>query len=254
MVENFYDIDRSIESLIKEFKKIHEMGWIEKKTSHFGEIGNNLELLLGKVNNDFQVPDFDGIELKTKKENAFNDYITLFNCTPYGNDFFEIKRLQEKYGYPDSTMKKYKILNTEVFSNYKKKIGNKYYFELKVDRKSRKIILLIFDDNKILIDKSTYWPFELLQQKLFCKLKYLAVVKVVQKYMNRKQYYNYNSLCVLRLKDFETFLDIIERGKIKILFKIGVFKSGKRIGQTHDRGTAFQININDINLIYDKIY
>ena len=189
MVENFYNINNSINLLIKKFKKTYEIGWIEKKTSHCGEFGNNLEILLGKENNDLQVPDFDGIELKTKKENALNEYITLFNCAPWGNNFFEIKRLQEKYGYPDSTMKNYKILNTEAFSNYKKKVGNRYYFELKVDRNLKKIILLIFDNNKNLIDNSTYWPFEILQQKLFCKLKYLAIIKVIQKYINKKQYY-----------------------------------------------------------------
>lgn len=254
MIDNIYDIKESIHQLVNKFNNISKLGWINKKTSNEGEAGNNIEVLLGKENNDFQIPDFDGIEIKTKQENAFNSYITLFNCIPYGKDFFEIKRIKEKYGYPDSTLKEYKVFNGEVFCNFKKKIGAKFFFELKVNRELKRINLLIFDIYGNLIDCSTYWPFDILEQKLYCKLKYLALIKVSNKFYNGKRYYKYNSLEIFKLKDFEQFLNLIEQRHIKILFRIGIFKTGKRIGKIHDRGTSFQINTDYINLLYDEIY
>jgi len=254
MINEIYNINESIAELIYKFKEINKIGWIQKKSSNLGEAGKNIEVLLGKENNNLQIPDFEGIELKTKKENAYNNFITLFNCTPYGNDFFEIKRLQEKYGYPDKLLKEYKVLNTEIFNDCKKKVGSKYYFELSIDKNSEKIFLLVFDKDKHLIDKSTFWPFEILKRQLYGKLQYLALISVSTKCYNGKVYYKYNSLKIYKLKGFKKFIALIEKGKIKILFKIGIFKSGKRIGKTHDRGTAFQIDINNIHLLYKKIY
>lgn len=254
MINEIYNIKESIKQLINNFKKINKIGWIKKQTSTLGEAGKNIEILLGKENNNLQFPDFDGIELKTKKENAYNNFITLFNCTPYGEEFFEIKRLQEKYGYPDVLFKECKILNTEVFNNYKKKVGDKYYFELFIDKDCEKIFLLVFNKDKQLIDKSTFWPFEVLKQHLYGKLQYLAIISVGTKCCNGKVYYKYNNLQIFKLKGFNDFMTAIESGKIKILFKIGIFKSGKRIGKTHDRGTAFQIDINNIHLLYEEIY
>ena len=40
----------------------------------------------------------------------------------------------------------------------------------------------------------------------------------------------------------DCFVKHILNGDIVITFKIGVFKSGQRIGQIHDRGTDFSIN------------
>lgn len=254
MSKNIYNIENSIELLIKKFNIICKKGWILKESSNDGEAGNNIEILLGKENNNFPIPDFNGIEIKTKKERSFNNYITLFNCIPYGESFFETQRIREKYGYPDSTFKQYKILNGDVFCNIKKKIGVNFFFKLKIDKKKKKIFLLVYDKFNKEIDNSTYWPFDVLSQKLFCKLQYLALIKVAYKYYNGKKYYKYNNLQIYKLKSFNAFLDLLEKQKIKISFKIGIYKSGNKFGKMHDRGTGFEIDINYINLLYEKIY
>ena len=58
---------------------------------------------------------------------------------------------------------------------------------------------------------------------------------------------------IYKLKDFETFIDLIENGIIRISLKIGVFRTGKKIGQIHDHGTSFCIEEDNLDKLYDLI-
>ena len=253
MNNKIYDINRSISLLIEKFDKIYKSGWFEKTTNNQGECGNNFEKLIGKTNDNFQVPDFQGIEIKTKKESMYDKYITLFNLTPLGKDFFEITRLKNHYEYPDKDLRNCKVLNGDVCCENKNKLGSNY-FQTSICYKNQKINLLIFNKYYRLIDNNTYWTFEMLKERIDLKLKYLAIVTIKTKKSNGKQYYKYENLDIYEYLGFEFFLNAIKKDYIRIQFKIGVFKSGKRIGQTHDRGTGFQIHEKHINSLYKKIY
>lgn len=93
----------------------------------------------------------------------------------------------------------------------------------------------------------------MLKQRLDLKLKCLAIVKADTKKINCVEYFKYNEINFYKLKSFDAFIDPIKSGAINITFMIGIYKSGKRFGQTHDRGTAFTINEKNIELLYDKI-
>ena len=166
----------SIKYLKKLFYEIKNKGWIESETNNLGSIGHTFEKLLGIQTNELEFPDFDGIEIKTKNKYS-SSYTTLFCCTPTGPHFHEVERLKDLYGYPDSKLKECNVLNTSVYSKYKNKVGLNYYFELKVDKEKQKIFLLIFNDKKELIENIVYWDFDVLEEKLYRKLKYLAYIK-----------------------------------------------------------------------------
>ena len=97
------------------------------------------------------------------------------------------------------------------------------------------------------------WSFDLLRKRLNTKLEYLAIVRADEKKSMGVRMHRYNELHIFKLKSFEKFLWLLENGIIKVSFKIGVFKSGKRIGQIHDRGTDFSINYSYLNNLFDKI-
>jgi hypothetical protein len=65
-------------------------------------------------------------------------YITLFSYTPEGPHYHEVERLKDIYGYPDSKLKMYNVLNTSIYSKYKTKVGLDFFFELKVDKETVK--------------------------------------------------------------------------------------------------------------------
>ena len=79
------------------------------------------------------------------------------------------------------------------------------------------------------------------------------MVRAKSAIVNNEGYYHYNKINIYKLKDFDTFLKLIDDGIIDITFKIGVFKDGKRKGGVYDRGTDFSIGINNLNLLYEEI-
>ena len=72
--------------------------------------------------------------------------------------------------------------------------------------------------------------------------------------LNDIEYYRYTDMFFYKLRDFDTFINLIKLGKIIVTFKIDVFKKGSRCGKIHDHGTGFCISRNDLSLLYEQIF
>ncbi len=200
----------------------------------------------------FEIPDFGDIEIKTKKVNSIYD-ITLFSAAP-DSYLYEIKRIHQKYGYPHSKNPKFKVFNTTVCGNKFTPMSNKYYFIVNVDWENEKVVLNIHNKySGALIDNDSSWSFEMLKEKLYRKLKYLCLVKAERKYEFPYVYYKYTDYSFYILKDFKDFIKAIEKGIIKITFKINVVQKGPKEGQIKDHGTSFDIHEDDLSAIYYRI-
>lgn len=241
-IENFKDL----------FKEISRKGWIKSVNKASSSVGLTFEKEINKPLENFEIPDYGCIEIKTHKTN-FDFPITLFHASPDGDTLFKIKYLQENYGYPDKNNPKYKRLCGDVNSKEKQYIGKNYKYHLHVDYISKQIVLNIFNLNNELIDNSCSWSFTLLEEKLKRKLKYLALIEAKSLFKNHTVYFKYQNLFLYQLKDFSYFIKAIEDGIISVTFTISTFQSGKRIGQIHDHGTAFRIHPEYLNVIYDNI-
>ena len=241
-----------ISFLKEQFIKIKKQGWIKSIRKKSTGVGTTLEYYLGITENKSEAPDFYGIEIKTKRNNS-KAYTALFNCKPLGNKEFETERIRNTYGYVYRKAREYKVLNNSVFSTETTNIGVKYRFRLEVNREEKKIYLLVFDINMNLIDKTTYWEFETLKEKLYKKLKYLAFFDAKRIIRGNSEYFKYYKMSVYKLKSFNEFINLIEDGKIRITFKIGVFLSGNRKGETHDHGTSFDIEECNLLKLFDFV-
>lgn len=239
-----------IDNLKKDLVSIKQMGWIPCN-NNYGDAGNKLEKLLNRNPGNFEIPDYDNIEIKTKKSLLYSN-ITLFSACP-DSYLFEIKRLHKLYGYPDRKNREFKILNNSIYCNKLTYIYNNKYFVLKIDRAHKKLKLIVCNGNMDVIDDFTSWSFALLKEKLERKLKYLCFVEVKKMFFQNQLYIKYTNDNYYSLKDFETFIHLIEIGVIGVTFRIGVFKSGKRKGQIHDHGTGFCINKDNLELLFNKI-
>lgn len=239
---------------IKEkFYKIKKRGWIKSDSNNTGSIGNLFEKLMDIQRNELEIPDFNIFEIKTKTEYS-DSHTTLFSCTPTGPHYHEVDRLKELYGYPDSKFKEFKVLNTIINSKFKNKVGLNYSFQLKIDKEKKKIFLLIYNKAGNLIENSVYWDFDILKEKLYRKLKYLAYVKAFKNKINNTKYFKYFEMKIYMLKDFETFITLLNEGIIKISLKIGIYRDEKRKGKIHDHGTSFGIQENDLDKLYNLLY
>ena len=92
------------ENLKKKFAEIKNMNWVESVRKDSTGSGRTFEKLLGIGENNLEIPDYNGIEIKVKRSYS-NSFTTLFNCTPEGPHYCEIERIKEKYGYPDKVLK-----------------------------------------------------------------------------------------------------------------------------------------------------
>ncbi|MBO5182890.1 MAG: MvaI/BcnI restriction endonuclease family protein [Bacilli bacterium] len=244
-------INSDFDYLIKQTDIIMHKGWIKNSYNGYGSSGVTFEKSLGIQTNNFEIPDFNGIEIKTKISKREN-HLTLFSATP-DSYLFEIKRIYETYGCKPTHKLSNKSFNISVYTN-KMIYYKSNYYKLKVDRASNKIILLVFDKNKDIIDDKTSWSFDLIKEKVTRKINNLFLIYGERKYENRTVYFRYNRYLCFVFKGFEHFLNELEKGNIRICFSIGTFKKGKRKGQMYDHGTSFNISINHLENIFDCIY
>ena len=244
MEENIY--------LLKEkFDKIRNQNWIEGDRKNTGSIGLLFEQLLGKETENFELPDFNGIEIKVKGKSLEKD-VTLFNSAP-DSYFMEVYRLKETYGYPDKDYQEFNVFNVKVMANRKTKIPSGYKAQLYINAKAEIVELIIYNKNNELVDDKSSWSFALLKEKLERKLSYLAYVEADSKFINGKKYFKYNTITFYKLRDFNVFLSLLKKGKINITFSAGIRKTPGRIGQKYDHGTSFRINKDDLHFLFEKI-
>ena len=98
------NIKKEIKKLKEEFGRIKEKGWIKSLNKGSNGIGFTFESLLGIPRNELEIPDYNGIELKTRRYSS-TSYIILFSSKPEGKYYHEVERIKNTYGYPHSKFK-----------------------------------------------------------------------------------------------------------------------------------------------------
>jgi hypothetical protein len=243
---------QSLNKLYNEFLKIKKMGWIKSKRKGTTGIGYTFETLLGKKEENFSIPDFNEIEIKTMKKYGKGN-IKLFNLTPDGDYLYPIERIIKKLGYPDKEYPEYKVINTKTNAIEYTKIGYYKKIILEVDRKNEKISLKGINNEGINKNIDVSWSFKSLEERINIKLTYLAIIKAEYKIINNEEYFYYNQIKFYELKDFETFINLIEDGTINLTINIGIFKTEDKLGKMHNHGIGFSIEEKNIEKLYRKI-
>lgn len=238
--------------LNEKFIEIKNKKWIKEKGSGTNKIGITFEQALGKEIENFPIPDFYNIEIKTMHCNSKHD-LHLFNLNPDGDFLFPINRILEKLGYvtKNSLGKRilYKTFNAKNYSILP--FYNKG--KLEVDWENEKIRLIAFNSKNEEIELNISWSFDYLQKSLEQKLRYLAIIRASSRIIENEGYFYYYQINYYQLKDFDTFIRLIDEGIINITFSLGIFKSGQRTGQTYNHGTNFSLDIKNINMLYTEI-
>lgn len=244
------NIDDSIRELRKRFLEIRRMGYVESVRGGSTGVGATFEALLGKSEDKLQLSDFRGIEIKTKRSYS-KSLISLFNVSPKGEDEVEVRRIRDKYGYPDKKDKNLKRFGAKIGADEIVKVGLFYKFQLKVDRAKERVILCVYDWNDVCIDESSYWDFEVLREKLIHKLSVLALIKAWPNKIGGVEHFKYYKMNVYLLRDFDSFIEALEEGKVKVSFKIGNHYDSDRYGEVQAHGVGFAIAEEDLDKIFE---
>lgn len=236
--------------LFIKFLEVRKKGWIISQRKGSTGIGYTFEKMIGKEEENLPIADYNNIEIKVKRRYSKGD-ITLFSANP-DNEVFAIQRIYETYGTCNKNKNYFKTFAICISTNELVKKG-KYYFNLKVDYKKRVIKLQIYDLDYNMIENDVSWSFELISEKIKHKIKNLAIIKAeVKQDEYNNEYFHYYHIDFYVIKNEATFIDLIEKGIIKILFNITVYMDNKRYGNIYNHGTSFRIKIYDIEKLYNK--
>ena len=250
------NMEETIEELKLKFIEIKKRNWIEGTSHGKGNVGITFENLIGKERENLPIADYNGIEIKTslkyiKYYSRAN--VTLFSATFDGPYIYGSQYLKTQYGWYDKILPKYKVFYATISANKLTRVNNHYFMKLEINYFYQKIYLVILNQHYQLIEKCCFWSFKTLKEKLDAKIKYLAFIETEKKKEKNIVYFRYTNINFYKIKDFSTFLSLIEKGEIKIAFNIGIYRNGKKIGQTYDHGTNFEIRKENISMLYQHL-
>ena len=244
---------KNMENLAKEFYRIQTRNWIASQSNGTGGAGQTLEMLLEKAIDRNILPDYHGIELKTKYS-AYQPYIGLFSMA-LDNKPLQMKKLYQLCSWPSRDNPKYNVFYAKITSNVCK-CTRKYSFRIHVNYEQEVVELRIFYNyTGKRLNEEFSWSFEQLKLRLQTKLSYLALVHTSKYYDKETQltYYKYHSIRFYELISFEQFLKALEEGYIRVHIKLAYYKSGPHEGEINDKGTTFEIDENDIEFLFRKL-
>jgi hypothetical protein len=248
------------EGLIKRFKEIKALGWVEnQRYGNVGGVGNTLEDLLGIEENNLAISNTAEWELKAQRGDT-TSLTTLFHIEPSPRAVkFVPSILLLKYGWKhQSAGKKYSADEMSFRQTISANSRSDRGFKVVIDRKERKI-LISFDSKsvderhadwlnqvkkKVGLDELSpqpYWGFDDLEHKAGTKLLNAFYARAEIKREDGKEYYRYSSVLMLRKFNFKKFLKALEKGNIYVDFDA-------RTG--HNHGTKFRVRQNSIPDLY----
>lgn len=88
--------------------------------------------------------------------------------------------------------------------------------------------------------------------KICLKVSNPCCYRCIRKKTDDGTYLKNNDINFYRLKDFDTFINLIDKGIVEATFKINVFRREKDFGK-YMHGTTFEIQEGNLLKLYDKI-
>ena len=246
-------IYQKMQMLKKEFYRIQSLNWVSAKAHGSGGAGQTLEALLNKERDHDILPDYHGIEFKTKYSMNYKN-VALFSMA-LDNLPLRMQHLYDTYSWPSKTNPLYNVFLITCNSSISR-CTRRHSFQLHVNYAKEVVELLVYDNyTGELVKDELSWSFKHLKLRLETKLSYLAYVDVDRMYdwFTHGAFFKYQDITFYKLIGFEKFLKLIEDGKIFVRFKLNYFKTGPLIGKLNDKGTSFEIPSENLKELFEEI-
>lgn len=244
-MENIY----TKESLIQELKNIRDKGWIENsRGNNNGAVGNTLEDLLGIEENNLPIPNAAEWELKAQLKNT-TSLLTLSHMEPSPTACKIVPKLLLPYfgwrhqkagkNYPNDEKSFRQTISTKIisdrgFSVYVNRIDRKIEVNFDINSISEKHNewkqYLLVNNSKL--NPQPYFGFDDIFHKIAAKLHNCFYVEAERKVENKKIYFAYQKILMLKNISVDKFIKLLEQGNIYIDFDA-------RTG--HNHGTKFRM-------------
>lgn len=233
----------TLDDFIREYMNIVNMVWIKTHRSGPTGIGKTLEDLLGIPENNKDEPDFGDYELKSCRVNS-NSMLTMFTRAPAPRGANPYLRL--KYGYSSGACDNAETVLHATLSADR--------FTSIADTGHRLKITCL--DNGIYIEseegiEDIYWSRSELKRCFEKKYKNKFVyAKADSRGKGAFEEFRFREAYEVSGFNYDSFIALLEVGKIYVDLRIGQYHSGPKKGKTHDHGTGFRIRECDQPLLF----
>ena len=232
--------DNTVQELLEKLRTISKRGFIETLRSGDTGVGFTLESLLGITANSSKNPDYNGIELKTKRMSA-KTRSNLFSQVPDWKLSSCKSGLEvlNRVGYLDQSRNRLALYVT-VSS-----VPNQQGLFFKVDEKKFNLQSMHRSpDGKI--SPVNYWDLEFLKERLLHKHAETFWIDVKKKIVNGKEHFLYSGVTHTKSPIADYFGPLIESNVITMDYTLHLKDSGK----TRDHGYLFKILPEDLELLF----
>ena len=220
-----------IEEIVDALKKIKSDGYVVSLRKGPTGIGKTLETLFGIEENNFKIPDFGTIELKSQRRNVSNR-VTMFTFNR-GVWLLNQKEVIKKYGYVDTDNREalYCTVNSRI---------NQQGFYLDVYDES---LLLKHKDGTSIAS----WEISDLVNAFSSKMPSLIVVYADSRFNAKgKEEFWFNEAYLLKNPDIDNFIDLLKKDIVIVDIRMHL----KKVGTVRNHGTAFRILENHIRFCF----
>ncbi len=251
------------ESLIESLKEIRARGWIPNaRLGNDGGVGNTLEDLLGIEENNLPIPNAAEWELKCQRTNT-SSLTTMLHTEPSPRALkFVPQVLLPNYGWKHKQAgKKYPTTEMSFRQTIHTQNRSDRGFKVEINKGEGKIEISFHADSvgekhfewkrgvaqKIGLEELSpqpYWGFDDLLHKIGNKLHNCFYVKADVKRENKKEFYYYRDILMLKKISLEGIIKAFEQGDLLIDFDA-------RTG--HNHGTKIRIRQNKFDLLYEEV-
>ena len=234
---------QTLNEFISEYKKICDVGWVRTHRAGPTGIGKTLEDLLGIQENNIDGPDFGDYELKSCRLGS-NSMLTIFTITPQTRG--AINTIRITFGYSsDPYYNEEIVLHVTLSAAGFTSIANTGH-SLKISCSPTQISII--DETKT---EYAYWTRTELKTAFERKYKNTFIyAKAYAQGSGRDEEFKFVEAYEVSGFNYDSFVALLEQGKIYVDLRIGQYHGGLKDGQTHDHGTAFRIKENDHSLLF----
>jgi hypothetical protein len=239
---NSFDITSHVAKELKDrLINIAKLGFIEGKKGD-KEVGEVLERNLGIKANSNKLPDYKGIEIKSK--HSENTRSNLFALVPnYKHPLSKINKITDiadEFGY---YQKGVKVLANTIFSTKTNSQGLRFNIDYKRE--------LLFEtstlDNKL--KDFAVWEFQTLINRLKEKHKETFWINAEKKNENKKLFFKYKSVVHTSNPNTHLFIDFIAQDIVTMDHIIRAKKNKDSTMGRREAGPLFKIYPKNLNLL-----
>ena len=242
----------NVTKFISAFRTVRNKGQFKSHRKGNTGIGKTLEDAIGVIENNLQIPDLHGFEIKSQRDYS-KSKVTLFSKSPSyppkANNYLRLN-----YGSRDEKFPDIKVLHVSVLSTKWSKHQSGYSYILRPCDVSEKLYLDIKNTSSDeLLENDLFWSYKDLKNKYLNKLSNLAFVEAETTQLHGDEFFYFKSCTLFYDTSFNLFLDLLKCGDIVFEIRIGAYKNKdkpKTYGKTHDHGSCFRIKSDNIYRLY----